>query len=298
MTSAVLVIGGSGQLAGALSRLGSLAGRPIVAAGRPRADLADKASLEALFEDTGPALVINAAAYTAVDKAEAEPDQAFLLNAEGPGALARLCAEAGIPLIHVSTDYVFDGTGTRPYREDDPVAPLGVYGASKAEGEGRVRAALARHVIARTAWVYSEQGSNFLKTMLRLGAERRLLSVVDDQRGSPTYAADLASALATIGAAILEPGFGKWGTYHLTNAGETTWYGFAREIFKVAGEQGRSVPQLEPIATSDYPTPARRPAYSVLDPTKARVAFGLEMADWREALKRCFTQLEPVRSVQ
>jgi dTDP-4-dehydrorhamnose reductase len=292
LTAPVLVIGATGQLAAALSRLGVVAARPVVAIGRPDADLARPEALGAKTRALAPALVINAAAYTAVDKAESEPEIAFRVNAEGAGALAAVCAEIGAPLIHVSTDYVFDGAGARPYPVDAPIAPLGVYGRSKAEGESLVRARLPRHLIVRTAWVYGEDGTNFLKTMLRLGASRPVLTVVDDQRGSPTYAADLAQGLARMASAALEPSFRRWGTYHLTNSGDTTWHGFAREIFRLAAQRGLPVPRLEPIPTRDYPTPARRPAYSVLDLAAARSGFGLEMADWRDALARCFARLE------
>jgi len=292
LTAPVLVIGGRGQLATALSAVRTVGGRPVVALGRPRADLADPDSLASALRETAPALVINAGAYTAVDKAEAEAEQAFLVNARGPGVLAELCAYRGAPLIHVSTDYVFDGGGTAPYREDAAIAPLGVYGESKAQGEALIRSALASHLLVRTAWVYGEHGSNFLKTMLRLGAERPLLRVVDDQRGAPTYTADLAAGLAKMAAAALDPSFRGWGTYHLTNAGDTTWYGFAREIFRLAGESGRPVPRLEPIATRDYPTPARRPAYSVLDLVRTRDTFDLAIPDWRDGLSRCFAGLD------
>lgn len=260
--------------------------------GRPDIDLTRPHSLADAISRVSPAVVINAAAYTAVDRAESEPEQAFAVNAEGAGVLAGLCASGGIPLIHVSTDYVFDGAASSPYPVDAPIAPLGAYGRSKAEGEARVRAAAPRHVIARTAWVYGEHGANFLRTMLRLGAERPELGVVDDQHGSPTCTADLASALARIAGRALEPGFTGWGTYHVTNAGETTWCGFAREIFRLEAERGRPVPRLVPIPTSGYPTPARRPAYSVLDTGRTTAVFGIAMADWRDALARCFSRLD------
>lgn len=203
-----------------------------------------------------------------------------------------LCAERDVPLIHLSTDYVFDGAATRPYREDDPVAPLGVYGASKAAGEDAVRRCHPRHVIIRTAWVYSATGQNFLRTMLRLGAEREELGIVDDQRGTPTYAADIAQALGEIVIRVLDADpFTDWGTYHMTNSGETTWCGFAREIFRLSAGGGNRVPRLRPIATEDYPTPAKRPACSILDGTKLRDTFGVSMPQWQDGVRRCMERL-------
>jgi dTDP-4-dehydrorhamnose reductase len=292
LTAPVVVIGKAGQLALALARLGQIAGRPVVCAGRPEMDLTRRGALAQALAVQEPALVINASAYTSVDKAESERGQAFAVNAEGVGALAKICAKQGVPLIHVSTDYVFDGRSRKPYREDAPIAPLGAYGASKAEGERLLRESHERHIIVRTAWVYSEHGANFLKTMLRLAAEREVVRVVNDQRGTPTYAGDLAWALATMAKAVLgAETTAAWGTYHFTNAGETTWHGFAQETFRLAAARGLKVPRLEPIATSEYPTPARRPAYSVLDTSKVRTVFGLDPPDWREALSRCLASL-------
>lgn len=284
----ILVAGRSGQVASALAALRAVGSHPVVCAGRPALDLADPETLVAALAGHDPCLVINAAAYTAVDKAEEEPDLAFAVNADGAGRLAGLCAERDIPLIHLSTDYVFDGTATRPYREDDPVAPLGVYGASKAAGEDAVRRVHPRHVIIRTAWVYDASGRNFLTTMLRLGGEREELGVVDDQRGTPTYAADIAHALCAVAKRILAAdSFADWGAYHMTNSGETTWCGFAREIFRLSATAGRPVPRLRPIATGDYPTPAKRPAYSVLDQTRLKRVFGLSLPPWQDGVRRC-----------
>jgi len=292
MSRCVLVIGGSGQLARALARQPSIAGHPIRCLGRADLDATDPAALEAALRAAGPLAIINAAAYTAVDKAESDQAAAQALNAGLPGALAAHAAAHDLPLIHVSTDYVFDGTGTRPYREDDPIAPLGVYGASKAEGERLVRHAGARHLILRTAWVWSEDGHNFVKTMLRLGREREEVRVVADQRGSPTYAGDLAAAIATLTAnALTAPAGLAWGTYHLTNRGETTWHGFAAAIFAEAAAAGLKTPRLTAITTADYPTPARRPAYSVLDTTAAERRLGVAMPDWRISLATAFPKV-------
>lgn len=285
----VLVFGKAGQVASALGRLGSIAGHPVMCLGRTEADISDARAVSGAVEAHRPVLVVNAAAYTAVDAAESAPDEAHAVNADGPGHIARACAEAGIPLIHLSTDYVFDGCGERPYTEDDPVAPLGVYGRSKLAGEELVRARLDRHLILRTSWVFSAAGGNFVTTMLRLGTERDELGIVDDQTGSPTFAGDIAGAIAVLADKVLDAGGdAPWGTYHMSNAGHTTWYGFAKEIFGHAEAAGREVPSVvRPITTEDYPTPAERPRYSILDTAKLRAAFGVELPPWQDALARC-----------
>ena len=246
---------------------------------RSEVDITDAAAVAAAVR--GADFVANCAAYTAVDKAETERDQAFAVNATGPGVIARACAEAGAALLHISTDYVFRGDGDRPWREDDPIAPLSVYGESKAAGEAAVREALPRHVILRTAWVFAAHGNNFVRTMLRLGAERPELRIVADQRGGPTAAADIAAAILAIRERALAPGFDGWGTFHFAGAPATTWHDFAAAIF---AEKGGAAPALHPIATSDYPTPARRPSNSVLDCGKIGRVFGLAQPDWRRAL--------------
>jgi len=288
----VLVIGSTGQLACSLARQGTAARYAVVCRGRPDCDVTDLAALRRLFEEISPAAVINAAAYTAVDNAESDPATAFAVNANGPGHLAALCAEHDIALVHISTDYVFDGTGRRAYLETDSIAPLGVYGASKAAGEAAIRRTWARHLIFRTAWLYGADGHNFLKTMLRLGSERDELSVVDDQRGTPTSADDAAGAiLAALDRMLAAPADDPlWGTYHLTNGGSTTWCGFAREIFRLAAASGRRTPKVTPIPTAAYPTPARRPAYSVLDTSKVRNAFGIELPPWQASLAACYAR--------
>ena len=246
-------------------------------------------------EPLKPDLVVNAAAYTAVDKAENDSEQAFLVNATGAGEVARLCSQINRPLVHISTDFVFDGSSRTPYVETDAVLPLNVYGASKAAGEVAVRRALQQNIIIRTAWVYGAHGGNFVKTMLRLGAERPELSVVDDQRGSPTSAADIADAILQIAPRLVaNPEPSLWGTYHLTGAHETTWHGFAAEIFRQAGVCGAIVPRLKAITTAEYPTLARRPAYSVLDNTKFVSTFGFGLPDWPESLAGCMRELVPI----
>ena len=287
----ILVIGASGQLARAVARRGAVLDHPIVCLGRPEADLVDPASLQNALDALTPVAVVNAAAYTAVDKAEEEPEAAFAANAAGPEALATLCHERRLPLIHVSTDYVFDGAKRRPYTETDAIAPLGVYGVGKAQGEAAIRRVCPRHVILRTSWLYSLEGRNFLTTMLRLGETRDELGVVDDQHGTPTWARDVAGAICTITRQLIaDRREDAWGTYHLTGAGETTWFGFASEIFRLAAARGSKVPRLKPIATKDYPTLAKRPPYSVLDNGKIRSAFAVLLPGWQESLAQCFAE--------
>jgi len=289
---AILVIGKSGQVARALARCNLSSSLEFICLGRPQLDIGNADSLEAAFKDIKPALVINAAAYTAVDKAEDEKDAAYQINAEGPANLARLCVAYDLALIHLSTDYVFNGEATRPYKSDDPIDPQSVYGASKAAGEEAVRQSLKKHIIIRTAWVYGVDGHNFVKTMLKLGETRDQLSIVDDQTGSPTYADDIAAALERIALRIVQKRDDiSWGTCHLTNRGETTWFGFAGEVFRLAGLSGDPVPDLTPITTQQYPTPAHRPKYSVLELSGVRDDFGIELPLWQVSLKRCLNEL-------
>ena len=265
------------------------------------ADLAHPDSLASLLDEMAPDVVVNAAAYTAVDRAETEEALAGTINAEAPGALARWCAARGALMVHYSTDYVFDGKGTRPYREDDSTAPLGAYGRGKLAGEVAIRASDASHLILRTGWVYAARGQNFLRTMLRVGAERDALRVVADQHGAPTPARWIAAATALLIAGRLRDGFDKLtanggrssSTLHLTAAGETTWHGFATAIFEDAHAAGliERIPRVEAIATSDYPTPARRPAYSRLDNTRLYDASGLRLPDWRRGVSEVIAEL-------
>lgn len=277
----IAVIGAFGQVAQALLRRGLARDQDIAIGGRPTVNLTSPATLDVFLDQVRPNIVINAAAYTAVDKAESEPEAAFALNATGPRDLALWCAKRGVPLIQVSTDYVFDGTATTPYRENAARNPMSVYGRSKAAGEDLVRETLAEHIIVRTAWVYGTDGNNFLKTMLRFGAERDVMRVVADQTGTPTHAEDIANGLLDIADAVTRGGAAKWGTYHLVAGGVTTWHGFAEEIFAAAARAGLKRPALEAITTADYPTPATRPRYSVLDTTKLRETFGITTPDWR-----------------
>ena len=288
----LLVIGRNGQVARALAERAGERRVPLLALGREECDLATFTDLPDAADDFEPTAIINAAAYTAVDKAEDEREAAFAVNAAGPGRLAEAAARRGLPLMHISTDYVYDGGKSAPYVESDPTAPLGVYGASKLAGEKAVRVALPDALIFRTAWVYSPFGGNFVKTMLRLGAERDSLRVVDDQIGSPTSALDIADALISVAADIYENDLGnRAGIYHLAGSGETSWCGLARAIFQIAGARGGPSIPVEAIPTSEYPTPAKRPANSRLDGSKLEKAFGIRLPDWRQSLKPVVARL-------
>jgi dTDP-4-dehydrorhamnose reductase len=276
----VLVFGETGQVARELARRAPGHGASLETLGRARADLADPEACAAAVAGAEADVVINAAAYTAVDRAESEPDLAAAVNAEAPGAMARAAAARGLPFLHVSTDYVFDGTPGRPWREDDPTGPLGVYGATKLAGEAATAAAGGPHAILRTSWVFSSHGANFVKTMLRLGAERDRLRVVDDQVGGPTPAAAIADALLAVAAAFAA-GRGTPGVFHFSGAPAVSWAEFAEAIFAA---RGGPAPVVERIPSSAYPTPARRPLNSVLDCAKIRAAYGIAQPDWRAGL--------------
>ncbi len=277
-----LVFGRTGQVATELARLAPEA----TFLGRDAADLADPAACAAAIRDRRPEAVINAAAYTAVDRAEEEEDLARLVNGAAPGAMARACADLGIPFVHVSTDYVFDGKGETPFAPGDPVAPLGAYGRTKLAGEEEVRGAGGAHAILRTSWVFSAHGGNFVKTMLRLSESRDALSIVDDQVGGPTPAADIAAACLGI-APILPVSRTLSGTYHFSGAPDTSWACFARETFDRAG---RDV-AVTGIPTAEYPTPAARPLNSRLDCSATEAAFGIPRPDWRRGLDAVLVEL-------
>ncbi|MFS8064457.1 MAG: dTDP-4-dehydrorhamnose reductase [Luteimonas sp.] len=289
----ILLFGGNGQVGTECRRSLAPLGELVVATRNGQlqdgthcemADFDRPDTLADLIARIAPDVVVNAAAHTAVDRAESEPDAAFRANAEAPRHIADACVQRDALLLHYSTDYVFDGRGTRPYREDDPTAPLGVYGASKLAGEQAVRDSGARHMIFRTAWVYAAHGGNFLRTMLRLAAERDELRVVADQSGSPTPAA----LIADISAKILQRSPPDAGTWHLTASGETSWCGFAEAIIEGAHARGLIArrPRVMPITTADYPTPAARPAYSVLDTAKLQADLGIRLESWQSGLAR------------
>lgn len=296
MAQAVLVVGRTGQVAYELQRARWPQELIPTFLGRDALDLSDPAQAKARVAEARPSIVINAAAYTAVDAAERERDLAFAVNRDGPAALAEACGDIGASLVQLSTDYVFDGEKQAPYEEDDPIHPLSVYGESKAAGEAAIRARLEAHVIVRTAWVYCPIGRNFVRTMLRLGAEREQLNVVDDQRGSPTSAAEVARAMIALATALASGRTDGFGTYHFCGVGAITWYGFARAIFAGAEGRGMRVPQtVTPIATAQYPTPARRPTNSVLRSERIARVFGVVARPWRDALAECLEEIAAAR---
>lgn len=283
----ILVTGTTGQVGGALWHAARSLPLTILPADRTVLDLADHATIGDRLDAAAPDIVVNCAAYTAVDQAEKEPERAFAINGRGPGVVAEWCRNRGRGLVHLSTDYVFDGLANRPYREDDPIDPQNVYGASKAEGEAAVRRACPHHVILRTAWVYAADGKNFFRTMLRLGQERPSLDVVADQRGGPTAADSIALALIAILQRMTSgPIEAIAGTYHYADAGETTWCGFADAIFARAESHWGRRPAVRPITTDQYPTPAKRPHYSVLDTAKLGATFVIAPPSWQDSLDR------------
>jgi len=281
----ILLVGCNGQLGREICRLGDGKEFQLLPMDLPELDITDASAVDKAVRQPGIFLVINASAYTAVDLAEADPDTAFAVNKNGPAHLASSCAEAEIPLFHISTDYVFDGKAKRPYIESDPISPIGVYGRSKAEGEAEVRKKLNRHIIIRTSWLCSIHGKNFVKTILRLANENEEIRIVSDQIGCPTFASDLAEAVMGIASRYRDKGEIPWGTYHYCGKGETTWYDFAEQIIEFGRKyQPVKTRFIRPIRTEDYPTPARRPAYSVLDCSLIRKNFGIQPQPWKESL--------------
>lgn len=285
----VLVTGAEGQVGQALlSVLGDSA--EVIACNRSALDLSRPEQIRNKIRETAPDVILNAGAYTAVDRAETEPELAMAINGQAPGVLAEEAMRAGSLLVHYSTDYVFDGSKAGEWVEDDPTNPLSVYGTTKLAGENAIRNVGGRYLIFRTSWVYAPEGKNFVLTMLRLGRERDTLNVVDDQVGAPTTAAALARSTRAIVVGILDGNFGKeaedWaGVYHMTCGGSVSWCGFARAIFeRASGLLGGKIPEVKPIATSQYPTPAKRPHNSVLSNEKLRERFGIELVTWESAL--------------
>lgn len=286
----LLVTGSRGQLGSELRMLHEMQDKPGAHtwffSDLPELDITDAGQVEAFCRDRRIDAIVNCAAWTAVDRAESEPEAAFKVNRDGAAVLASVAIATGALLLHVSTDYVFDGSSSRPYREDDPVAPCGVYGQSKWEGEEAIRASGCSHLIIRTAWLYSAHGQNFVKTMLRLGRERESLGVVFDQVGTPTWAADLAGAIVSIfGQIDLARRYAE--TFHYSNEGVCSWYDFAKAIM----DAERLRCKVSPIETSDYPTPAARPPYSVLNKRKIREAWSLEIPHWHDSLLRMLEEL-------
>jgi dTDP-4-dehydrorhamnose reductase len=291
MARPILVTGGDGQLGTSFLKLAAPPGYELVAPGLDVLDFTRPGTIDAVMAARPWAAVFNGAAHTAVDRAESEPALAWTINALAPAKIARHCAQAGIPMVQVSTDYVYPGDKDGIYVETDAIGPLGVYGASKAAGEIAVSAAVTRYVIARTSWVVSPYGSNFIKTMLRLGAGRDELRVVDDQNGAPTSAEDLATALMAITMRLIEDPSAPVGVFHVANRGETTWRRVAEAVFARAARSGRAVPVVTPITTADYPTPARRPLNSRLSTDRLARDYGLVLPVWRESVDRIVDQL-------
>ena len=288
MAGKILITGVSGQLAVALGEAAPSHQLAVRQFDRPALDFDRPASIAAAFAETAPWLVINAAAYTAVDAAEDDADAAFRANRDGPAQLARLCEAAGIPLIHISTDYVFDGLKGAPYVESDPTAPQGVYGASKLAGEQAVLGGCSRAIVLRTSWIYSPTGKNFVRTMLSVARRTDRLRVVADQKGCPTSAPDLAEAILVIAVRIATDGWQDRfaGLYHAAGTGWTTWHGLAVATFQEAARYGAPVPTVDPIITAEWPTRAQRPPNSRLNCDRLESAFGLRLPAWRDGLAR------------
>lgn len=288
----ILVTGKEGQVDTSLQVLGEQLGLEIIRIGLPEIDLSQPETLEGPVREARPDVIISSAAYTAVDKAETEADLAQKINGDAPGELARLAKELNIPILHLSTDYVFAGDKDGVYDENDVPAPVSVYGKTKLSGEQQIAAQTDNHVILRTAWVYSPYGNNFVKTMLRLGETRDQLNVVADQHGCPTYAPEIARALLAIAQQVandIDPTLR--GTFHLTGQGETTWAEFAEAIFEGSASRGGKSVKVNPISTSDYPTPAKRPANSRLSGAKLDQTYGLLLDQWRISLDSCLDRL-------
>ncbi|WP_394237250.1 dTDP-4-dehydrorhamnose reductase [Pseudomonas anguilliseptica] len=282
----ILLLGRHGQVSQELQRILQGAGE-LTVLGREQLDLAQPELIRQQVQRLRPELIINAVAHTAVDQAENEAELAFAINATAPGILAEAAAELGAPLIHYSTDYVFDGSHTEPYRESDATHPLSVYGHSKLAGEQAIQAVGGMHLILRTSWVYSKHGKNFLLTMQRLLQERESLSVVDDQIGAPTWAGTIAQATSRLVEQWRSSHAGPWGVYHLTAQGETSWFGFASAIARHLRSQGKNVATLQPIPSSAYPTPAQRPLNSRLDCSRLQQDWQVQLPTWQQALSDC-----------
>jgi dTDP-4-dehydrorhamnose reductase len=292
----ILVAGTTGQLARSMVDTGEQRAIPVVAVGRPKLDVENADSIYRTVRTISPVAIVNAAAYTAVDMAESEPERSFAINRDGAGRLAATARFFRVPFVHVSTDYVFDGFKASTYCESDDPYPLGAYGQSKLEGEKAVMSENPEAIVFRTSWVYSPYGTNFLKTMLHLAETRDVVRVVNDQHGAPTAAIDLAGALVDALMQIFERGArGRAGVYHVTASGATTWYGFAKAIFAGWHDRGNRVPQLEAITTAEYPTRVRRPKNSRLDCQKAQRVFGICLPPWSTSLGPCLDVLADAR---
>jgi dTDP-4-dehydrorhamnose reductase len=287
----ILIAGKSGRVARDLVEAAERLGIAVTALGRPDLDMRDRGSIARALAEHAPSAIVNAAGMVAVDEAERDPEQAFAINRDGAARLAAATAEAGLPFLHLSSDYVFDGAKGTPYREDDPVAPLSHYGRAKAAGEAAVLAAHPGALVVRTSWVYGPHGTNFLTTMLRFAETQDTVRVVADQYGTPTAGADLAEALLAMIGQMMKPGAPSPGIYHVAGTGETTWRGFAEAIFAGWAKRGYRVPAVAPISLADWPGPAPRPRDSRLDCGKVARAFDIRLPDWRESLEKCLDRL-------
>lgn len=285
----ILITGAAGQVGSMLTKQAQDAGVQVIAIDREHLDITDELAVKAFVQTQKPEVIINAAAHTAVDKAESDIDASYAINRDGPRYLAEAAASLNIPFLHISTDYVFSGDKDGLYIETDPVSPQGVYGASKLAGEEAVSVANPKHLVLRTAWVFGEHGNNFVKTMLRLGVQRDELGIVADQFGGPTYAGDIAAALLLMAEkAVNTPAEVKWGVYHFAGEPHVNWHQFAAAIFDkaVAAKLLEKAPLLNPLSTEQYPTPAKRPANSRLDCSKIKAEFGIHPSDWQTALDK------------
>ena len=288
----LLIIGSKGQLGSELVIECKRNDFSFLALDLPEFNITDPSQVKKTLADFKPSIVINASAYTNVDMAETEPEIAYTVNSDGPANLAVSCDKNRIPIIHISTDYVFDGSKGQPYAESDPVSPLGIYGKSKEKGESKLRSILKQHIILRTSWLYSAYGNNFVKTMLKLGKEKKIIKVVSDQYGCPTCAADLAEAVVNISKQITQNFKIAWGTYHYCGLGITTWHEFAKAIFEIASQyQNYKVSSVEAITTAQYPTKTKRPAFSALDCGLFKKHFGINIKPWQESLEKTIERI-------
>jgi dTDP-4-dehydrorhamnose reductase len=289
-------VGRNGQLARCLQDQAAKQGIDIASVGRPELDITSVVSVERVVALLKPIAIINAAAFTAVDRAEEEPKSAYAVNRDGAAHLAAAAARRDIPFIHISTDYVFDGRKSSPYQEHDVPAPINVYGRSKLQGEAAAREMHPGAIIIRSSWIYSPYGQNFLLTMLRLARTQPIVRVVDDQHGMPTCAVDLAAAVIHVAQQVCMMPHREWGgVYHLANRGDVTWHGFAAQIFSGLARRGLPIPRLQPIVTADYPTLAARPAYSCLESSKTEKVFGVRLPPWQDSLEVCLGQIPLIK---
>ncbi|MFL5033318.1 MAG: dTDP-4-dehydrorhamnose reductase [Xanthobacteraceae bacterium] len=292
MGNSILIAGRSGRIARDLIEAADGLGLEVTALGRPDLDLTDRDSVARVVEDLAPRAIVNAAGLVVVDEAERDPQHAFAINCDGPAHLAAAAARAGVPLLHLSSDYVFDGAKMAPYREDDALAPPNVYGRSKAAGEGAVLAAHPGAIVVRTSWVYGPYGVNFLTTMLRFAAAQDMVRVVADQYGTPTAGADLARTLLEMAVRVAaKPSDVSPGIYHVAGSGETTWFGLAEAIFAGWARRGHCVPKVQPIPLAEWPGLAARPRDTRLDCSKLERAFGIRLPAWQDSLDQCLDRL-------